>query len=77
VEPVNQPDHLVEALPEILAGEAVEQRIAADLPATRDGGRGNDGERRIFGFKPADDIEPLEIQFLAESGARIEASRTS
>jgi dipeptidyl aminopeptidase/acylaminoacyl peptidase len=32
---------------------------------------------QVFGFKPADDIEPLEIQFLAESGARIEASRTS
>ena len=25
---------------------------------------------QVFGFEPADDIEPLEIQFLAESRAR-------
>jgi hypothetical protein len=24
----------------------------------------------VFGFEPADDIEPLEIQFLAESRSR-------
>jgi dipeptidyl aminopeptidase/acylaminoacyl peptidase len=28
---------------------------------------------QVFGFEPADDIEPLEIQFLAESRARDEA----
>jgi dipeptidyl aminopeptidase/acylaminoacyl peptidase len=30
---------------------------------------------QVFGFEPADDIEPLEIQFLAENRARIEAAR--
>jgi dipeptidyl aminopeptidase/acylaminoacyl peptidase len=32
---------------------------------------------QVFGFEPADDIEPLEIRFLEESRARIEAARTS
>ena len=32
---------------------------------------------QVFGFEPADDIEQLEIQFLAESRERIEASRRS
>jgi dipeptidyl aminopeptidase/acylaminoacyl peptidase len=31
---------------------------------------------QVFGFEPADDIEPLEIQFLDEARARIEAART-
>jgi dipeptidyl aminopeptidase/acylaminoacyl peptidase len=32
---------------------------------------------QVFGFEPADDIEPLEIQFLDEARARIEAARTT
>ena len=32
---------------------------------------------QVFGFEPADDIEPLEIQFLEENRARIEAARTT
>jgi dipeptidyl aminopeptidase/acylaminoacyl peptidase len=30
---------------------------------------------QVFGFEPADDIEPLEIRFLDEARARIEAAR--
>ena len=32
---------------------------------------------QVFGFEPADDLEPLEIQFLEEHRARIEAARTT
>ena len=32
---------------------------------------------QVFGFEPADDIEPLEIQFLDEARERIEAARTA
>jgi dipeptidyl aminopeptidase/acylaminoacyl peptidase len=32
---------------------------------------------QVFGFQPADDIEPLEIQFLEENRARIAAARTT
>ena len=31
---------------------------------------------QVFGFQPADDIEPLDIQFLDEWRARTEAART-
>ena len=32
---------------------------------------------QVFGFEPADEIEPLEIQFLDEARERIEAARTA
>ena len=32
---------------------------------------------QVFGFEPADDLEPLEIQFLEENRARVEAARAS
>ena len=49
VEPPDQPDHLVEALAEIVASQAAEQWIAADLPSAGDRWRRDIRKWCIFG----------------------------
>ncbi len=83
VVPVEEAERIVDALFErriphaYLLYEGEDHGFRASASIIRSFGAELSFYAQVFGFEPADELEPLEIQFLDENRARIEAARTT